>query len=68
MCDTHQWVIFVGYGYIDFIERESLVDALQMQEISMNNRDFNKFFTIHNGTLLDMNYCFAGTQNSKKNN
>jgi len=27
-----------GYGYIDFFERESLVDALQMQEISMNNR------------------------------
>ena len=31
--------VLVGYGYIDFIERESLVDALQMQEITMNNRN-----------------------------
>jgi len=27
-----------GYGYIDFLDRSSLVDALQMQELDMNNR------------------------------
>ena len=38
-----------GYGYMDFEDRESLVNALQMSEITMSNRNniYIYFFNLH---------------------